>query len=280
MRVLNKGWIVRRVSLVGVLALLLSTGHAEELLPEKPSPAEMAVLPEYCKARSQDTHSAEFEAWEKRLGQKFLGIHHYCFGLNFVNRYFTAHERRRRDYYLGQAVPAMDYVMKDMPDSFPLAGEMYLNRGYAYKLMGNKAQAMSDFNKAVALGPRQPQAYSRLIEAYLETKNKAKALEVASKGLAQLPGNKLLQRKYLELGGKEPFPKPIEDAATAKVGQAAQVDQAAAADSSAKPAAPGDAAKSAADSGAKEGKAGEANSDAPKPAPIGVPGNPYCRFCP
>jgi tetratricopeptide (TPR) repeat protein len=274
------------MSILGVVAaLLLSTSHAEELLPEKPSPAEIAVLPDYCKARSLDPHSSEFDVWQKRLGQKFLGIHHYCFGLNYVNRYFTSRERHRRDYYLGQAVPAMDYVMKDMPDSFPLAGEMYLNRGYAYKLMGNKAQAAADFTKAVALGPNQPQAYARLIDSYLDSKNKAKALEMASNGLAHLPGNRLLQRKYLELGGKEPFPKPVDGTATAASKEAApaQADKTAGTDSSDTPAAqatPGDVGKSAQESGPKDVKPGDADSNAPKPAPIGVPGNPYCRFCP
>jgi tetratricopeptide (TPR) repeat protein len=241
--------------------------QAEERLESGINPAEMATLPPYCKARVSP-NTAEFESWHKQLGPKFMDIHHYCTGLNYINRYFKSRDNTLRKYYLSRVIPEMNYTMKDLPPAFPLAGEMYLNRGYGHRLSGNKATAMMDFIKAVELGPKRPQAYSRLIDSYLEAKNKAKALEVASSGLAHLPDNKMLQRKYLELGGKEPFPKPVSDP-PAKTEAAMQPEA---------PAVP--ASSPASMINKPETVASEPVQTEPAKERIGSPSNPFCRFCP
>lgn len=286
MRLVREDWKVRVLAVSGALfvALFISVSHAEEVLGDKPSDRELMALPEYCKARMNE-HSPEHEAWAARLGPHFLEIHHYCFGLNYLNRYFGAQSERVRKYYLGQAVGKMSSVIDHVSDSFPVAGEMHLNRGYAYKLSGNSAAAIADFIKAVQLDPKLPQAYVRLIDSYVESNNKAKALELAMSGLSHLPGNKTLQRKYLQLGGKEPFPKPVEEKAATESKPVAPnpAGNAASSDASVKSefaVEPGAVSKATQASGAKDADKANANSSPPTPAPIGAPGNPYCRFCP
>lgn len=284
MKLCRQGCIGNRIGLIGLVAILLApASHAEAPLGERPSAAELAGLPEYCKARLQDAHSPEYQAWAERLGHKFLGMHHYCFGLNYINRYFTTSSPRWRGYYLSRVLPEMDYVMKDMPDTFPLAGEMYLNHGDARSLMGNKAAALADYSKAMEIDPRQPQPYYRLIEYYAEAKNRAKALDVASKGLTHIPDSALLQKKYLQLGGKKPFPVPVnpddssQDAAPTSNKNATPSNASTKSDNAI---VSGKAPQSAPDMAGKDSKANDPDSGASKPSPIGEPGNPYCRFCP
>ena len=264
--------------------LLIFSMHAQggELLPFMPSASEMALLPEYCKARFTDQHSPQYQAWTQRVGPKFLSIHHYCAGLNYINRYQRLVNDEKRGYYLSRAVPEIDYVAKNMPADFVLAGEIYLNRGIAYKLMGNNAAAARDFMKALERDPKQARAYLYLSEIQMKSGSKDKALELVSIGLKRAPGSKALQRKYLQLGGKEPFPvaettptAPV----TAEQGEAppALVETpevsapAAEVTPTPEPSAPAKAAN--------EAENPSTDGEVRRPA-IGAPGNPYCRFCP
>ncbi len=247
--------------------------HAQgELLPFMPSPSELALLPDYCKARFTEQHSPEYQAWAERVGPKFLSIHHYCAGLNYINRYQRLVNDEKRAYYLSRAVPEIDYVAQAMPAGFLLAGEIYLNRGIAYRLMRNDAAAARDFAKAIEHDPNQVRAYVYLSEFHARTGKKAQALELVSLALQRVPGNKALQRKYLELGGKEPFP----------VGESTQVAPVSAVQGEASPAQVEGSEASAPAAPAKTTSETEnppVDAEANRPA-IGVPGNPYCRFCP
>jgi len=269
-------------------ALLMIWGlhvHAAELLPSRPTVPEMALLPEYCKVRlTEDQGSLEFRSWMQRLGPKFLGMHHYCNGLNNINRYLYRVADKKRGYYLSRVLPEMDYVAKDMPPDFPLAGDIYLNRGIALQLMKKDALAITDFNKAIKHDPKQIRAYLEIADIHSKTKNNVKALEIITNGLRQVPDSKRLQKRYLELGGKEPFPSPVVDPVTRTENSSVSQTNKAEPDSSVSKPDAGLAQQSAPQSvpedDGKDAKTIERDSSSPKSAPIGVPGNPYCRFCP
>lgn len=251
---------------VGVL-LALAGAHAHAVEPWAPSDAEMASLPPYCKARMKSGQgSSDYRMWEGTLGKDFLHTHHYCAGINFVNRYYRSRSPQDKRFNLNQAQNNLQYMVTNADPGYSLMPDVYLNLGLVYSLMNQPAQAVTHYNKAIELNPRQPKAYSALSDYYVKTKQSAKALEVVTEGLRYNPDTKSLQRRYTELGGKLPYPTPV--AAPAPAVEAKPEPQTGPASSDAAP-----AASSAAD------PAPPAAAPAAEPK-IGSPTNPYCRFCP
>jgi len=137
-----------------------------------------------------------------------------------------------------------------------------MNRGIAMSMLQKPGEAVGNLRQAIEMNPRLPRAYMTLADLYDQQKNRGKALETVTAGLRHNPDAKSLQRRYTELGGKLPYPVPIEPAAAAPAKADEVAAPAAAEPAVAAPVAATPAAEPAA---------------APK---IGSPTNPYCRFCP
>ncbi len=245
------------------LSLAVTTATADvSVLPEAVSDAEMARLPDFCAARMKTPWgSPESRAWAARIGENFVDFFHYCAGVNFVNRYWAASNPRQRSHYLQRADANFSYVVKALKPDFTMGAELFTNRGEVYKLMGRRADAIKDFRQATKMNPAFVRAYLQLADVLAENKDRTHALEAVSEGLRHVPKSTALQRRYLELGGKEPFPAPVVD-------KEAPVPAASPAPQPAEPVpAPVDAAPQ------------PATPNVAPPA-IGTPKNPYCRFCP
>ncbi len=234
------------------------------VLPEAVSDAEMARLPDFCAARMKTPWgSPESKAWVGRIGENFVDFYHYCAGLNFINRYWTAADTRQRTHYLQRADANFSYIVKALKPDFTMGADLFTNRGEVYKLMGRKADAIKDFRRATSIDPAFVRAYLQLADVLAGNKDRTHALEAVSEGLRHVPKSTALQRRYLELGGKEPFPTPVvnKDVTTSPANperpSTEPVPAAVHVESAPQPAAPGGVA----------------------PA-IGTPKNPYCRFCP
>ncbi|MHB8760548.1 MAG: tetratricopeptide repeat protein [Thiobacillus sp.] len=249
-----------------VLAALLPLPAA--LAVWAPSPAEMAALPPYCAARFNEGSPA-FRSWRTSMGSDFVHLHHYCAGINFINRARASVSAARKDMLVA-AVREFDYVLDHVSSGFHLRSEILMNRGVALSLLKRDGEAIGNLLEAIKLDPRQPRAYSALADLYGK-QNPGKALEAVSEGLRHNPDAKALQRRYTELGGKLPYPAAI--VAPAPVAPSEE-----AAGAAAEKAAP--AADSAAAIAPAAAPAPAPAQDAPAPAKIGSPTNPYCRFCP
>lgn len=227
------------------------------------------MLPPYCAARF-DEKSEAFKSWKSSMGQDFIHVHHYCAGLNFVNRArgMVSSDKDRRGT-LEAALRNFDYMLAHTAPDFSLRPEILMNRGIALSMMNRTGEAIGELLKSIEADPAQPRAYLTLAEMYEKQKNRAKALETVTEGLRHNPDIKSLQRRYTELGGKLPYPEPIRTAPVA-----AQAD---------KPGdVPGDAPAAAAGSTppVAGGTPATSTGDADAPPKIGSPTNPYCRFCP
>jgi len=229
----------------------------------EPTPAEMATLPPYCAARFSQGSDA-FKTWQATMGYDFIHIHHYCVGLKLLNHArgtFTS----RKNETLGAAVREMDYVLTHAAPDFYMRPEILMNRGIALSMMKRDGEAVSNLLQAIELNPRQPRAYMTLADLYDKMKNRGKALETVSEGLRHNPDTKSLQRRYTELGGKLPYPAPIQPAQAAEKPATTPAD-----------AAPSAVTKAPAEPDKSESAAAPASAEPPK---IGSPNNPYCRFC-
>lgn len=246
---------------LGVLLLIPMSGWAVDSFA--PTPAEEAM----CQARVYS-----------RLGprdQNTMHMHHYCSGLRFLNRaYASLGDKKDARYNAERSISNFDYVLAHTEASYYMRGEVHLNRAQALKLVGRKAQAMADYSKALQYDISSPEAYQALADHYVETGNKAKALEMATEGVRRNPGSKGLKRRYTELGGKLPYPEPLAKQVTATPD--AQVAADVQAPSQPAAAAPPEASVPA----GATGKAAEGVPTPPASPKIGSPTNPWCRFCP
>lgn len=237
-------------------ALLLTAMPVWAILPPGITPAEKAM----CQARVYS-----------RLGERnenTMHMHHYCNGLRYLDRAYSAmSDKRDMNHYLTNSINNFDYVLAHTKEDFVMRGEVHVGKARALKLLGKKAEAIAEFNKALRYGPGAPDAYQALADHYLETGNKAKALEMATEGLRRNPDSKGLKRRYTELGGTLPYPAPIAPA---------MVEE--------------QAAKPVDTTASTPSMPAEPTQNVPEtvtpvveplaPPKIGSPKNPYCRFCP
>lgn len=247
------------------MLLLLAAGAPAALAVDtglRPNAAEMMRLPPYCQAKfNAPTSSAEWKSWRAQIGENFIDLHHYCAGLNYMNRYWGARSAPDRSFYLQRALTNFDYMVKAEKPDFALRVELYSQRGEVNKLLRKPGEAIKDFNTARSIDPKAVKPYLQLADLYVATKAPARALETLTEGLRHAPDSTALQRRYLELGGKKPFPDPI-------VAKAAEAQ--------AEPATPSPASEPA--TTVESGP--EPTAPATAAPAIGTPTNPYCRFCP
>lgn len=225
----------------------------------RPNATELMSMPPFCAARLNAAQgSPEWNAWRERIGENFADIHHYCFALVAVKRYWGARTRQDRGFFLQRALNNYNYIVNAAKPDFALRAEVHSGRGELFKLMRQPGEAVKDFNQALAINPKLTKPYLQLADLHEAGKSTARALETITEGLRHVPDSKALQRRYLELGGKQPFPEPLVAEMPEPVSPPPEEMAASTAE---KPAEPAPAT----------------TIDAP---PIGTPGNPYCRFCP
>ncbi len=233
-----------------------------------PSETEMRVLPQYCVVKfKSSTSSVEWKNWRDQLGPNYIDIHHYCAGLNFINRYYAVAARDKAGMLQG-AKRNFEYMIRAAKPGFPLHADMYLQHGITLRLLKQPGGAVKDFQKAIEINPRLTRAYQELITLYKANKQTAVALETAVAGLRQNPDSKALQKQYLELGGKLPFPEPATAVAETPPANAAEPA----------PTAPSTTAPAVTETAPVATTPPPDQAEPPRA--IGMPGNPYCRFCP
>jgi tetratricopeptide (TPR) repeat protein len=241
-----------------------------------PNDSELRSLPEYCQVKlRQKPGDAGYSTWLGILGPDFIHTHHFCAGLNFINRHYKARSAYDKKYYLTAALPEFGYMVTHAAPTYSLMPDVYMNRGVALSKLGRDGEAIVDFQKAIELNPKLPRAYAMVGDYYAERKLTNRALAAITEGLKQAPDSKMLQRRYLELGGKKPFPEPYAPPASEQLDTAQHGSQTSP-----------NQTKGTADTTKEttvqpEVKAAETDpTTSPPTQPIGTSSNPWCRFCP
>ena len=194
--------------------------------------------------------------------------HHYCDCALLKNRSYnyTSKNKEGLKGKIKDAIDGCNYMLGHYPNH-PARAELHYYKGTALAISGNNLAASSEFIKALELKPKLMYAYSALSDIYVKQDNKKRALDIITEGLKQNPSTTFLQRIYLKLGGKEPFPTPYQavekDKTITNVELATTVE---------KPIQP-----------LSEKIPDNINSGKPVDQSdiiIGSPSNPWCRFCP
>lgn len=97
-----------------------ATGHTQS---KEFTPYDWATLPKYCDARIRGDEAAK-RMWSDQLGAEiFVHVHHYCFGLHYLNKAKFTFDKRKKNEAINQAIGQFDYVLTRWPKSAPLHAE-------------------------------------------------------------------------------------------------------------------------------------------------------------
>lgn len=265
--------VAQKLSLVVLLACYGSTlVFAQTAMQGYPRDDEIKMLPPLCLIKLRKEKSPEYQVAQETYGPDFMHVHHYCAGINFINRYYRATSSQDKRFVLQEAMGNLSYMVKHAQPDFVLMPDVYLQRGITYSLQKKTGEALADMQKAIELNPKQARSYSVLADLYEDLKLRDKALATVSEGLRHLPNSKLLQRRYDALGGKKPYPEPIAPEAAPETSEAKPKEDALS------PAAIRAKREGDAQAPAASTEAGAAPAATP-PTVIGTPRNPWCRYC-
>ena len=188
--------------LVVIISLFLFFPLNSNAIQRAPTESEMNLLPKYCAVKYKYEHrkTPEVKYWKKTLGDNYGDIHHYCNGLNFINRAYKSKSLGERKDWVNKAIGEISYVIKAAKPGFPLLPELYLNRGKAYELKGELVEATKDYKKSIETKPDYSKAYVYYFDLLFERqKDYAQAEKVLEEGLKKSPKSKALKRRWKRL---------------------------------------------------------------------------------
>jgi tetratricopeptide (TPR) repeat protein len=152
--------------------------------------------------------------WSSVMGETFIHMHHYCYGLMDFNRAtLLAREPHVRKFYLQNAINEFDYVLARAPQSFVLLPEILAKKGETLIRQGRGALAVEPLERAMELRPDYWPPYAHLSDYYKDAGDPKLARQVLERGLSNSPDAKGLQRRLAELdaGPGKPKSSPSPD---------------------------------------------------------------------
>lgn len=227
---------------------------------------ELSILPPFCQTKlSSSSSPADQILYSGKVGPDWLHIHHYCFALNFINRYKRSISNKGdQRFYLESAMGEFEYIFTHSSPTFWMRPEMHVQKGKLLAAAKRNVEAVNEFEQALQKNPNYVEAYAALSDLYNNTGQKSKSITAVEQALQRAPNHKSLQRQYKQLTGKIFTPPPT-------VEPVAQI-----------PPTPIPVVETAVTSGVSSTttQAVPASSPVVVPEKIGTPTNPYCRFCP
>jgi len=175
--------------------------HAVENLV--PTARELTALPEFCKLKFRkggEDRALGISIW----GQQFSNVHHYCFGLNWMNRYYKRVATPEAKRTLNSAILEFTYMVDHLYVNEPLAGEIMMNRGVAFMAAKRDADGLKDLYKAIQYNPNLAKAYRTIARYYEKNGRRENAVEILAEGLKHVPKSRSLRRLYKKYGGHLP----------------------------------------------------------------------------
>lgn len=172
---------------------------------------ELRALPRVCLAQSQINNQLQFPAvpeqerkqWALQLGEKdYASYHHYCWALLDIRRANAANTPAAKTHNYGNAVDNFDYVLRSASARFPLLPEVYLQKGFTLRLLGNDADAAREFMVSIKLKRDYTPAYAALVDLHLDLGSRDAAEAVLKEGLSHAPNSKILAQKRVEIDAR------------------------------------------------------------------------------
>jgi len=172
-------------------------------LDKPPTAAEKKAWPKVCQDRweyGDNRKSPVVAKWRDILGEDYVHLHHYCLGLNYVNRANRSwNNKQNKSYFLRKAVGNLEYMVTHTKQSFVLRPDVYVQLGKVYVQQGKIGDAIAQFQNAIRLKKDYSKAYIALSDLYKNNNNPSEALKVIEEGLIYSPDSRSLKRRQRKL---------------------------------------------------------------------------------
>ncbi len=184
------------LGLICVITLIYSQGVCAAM-----TDAELARLPAYCKARSGKGTPAEKKYWSKRMGRdNFIHMHHYCGGLNLLNKSYGVVDKDTKERFLQRALHQFKYMQRMTSKDFYLRSEIANKAGNTFLRLGNVGESIREFSNGIKLNANYVLNYVGLSKVYKKYDDITKARGILEQGLKHNPSSKLLKKRLKRLG--------------------------------------------------------------------------------
>lgn len=266
--------VMSKYLLLGLLGCFGMMPMGNALAKELWSPitaAEVQVLPPYCKEKI--TGVSDGINYASQYVGGWADLHHYCYALNNINRYYGTFDQNARRFYLNGVLGDFQYLFSHTAPDFWLRPEMHTQKGKLLVSAKRGGEAAAEFLMAIQENKNYAPAYVALSDFYRNLGQKPKALSTVEDGLKYAPDDRVLVSRYRELTGHAFVPPAVS--ATPSEGKASGVKTDA--NTAIQPAVSIPAPASEGTVAPVATQPAPAAEDSPK---IGSPTNPYCRFCP
>ncbi|WP_198245561.1 tetratricopeptide repeat protein [methane-oxidizing endosymbiont of Gigantopelta aegis] len=144
--------------LINLSLLLISTASFAEYAF---SVSEALQLPPFCRGLSIQNFQADAKKLKKNIRVPGQHTQHFCHGMKSI---------LRRNY--DTAVSEFEYVETHSTKKHALIPATHLYKAEALGKLGKISAALNEYNKAIKLKKKYPQAYSRLANFYLSLNQK------------------------------------------------------------------------------------------------------------
>ena len=172
-----------------------------------PTVLELKFLPPYCTTRfkwlSGQADPKEVVKWQSILGGAFVSLHHYCIGLNCLNRVDKGIGDKRT--LLEEALGEFQY-MQGIPADNALRPEVEYNLGLVLYRLDRIPQAIGQLLKTIQMKPNYERAYLLLSFCYLRLGDGTSAAQALQVGLTRVPDSRALRDALNEMNSKKKEP--------------------------------------------------------------------------
>lgn len=175
---------------------------------------EYQALRSWCVERNK--HKDDL-AWQSANNPKnYFHFQHFCSAMRAMDKMYSARNRQEVQYSVSLVQQELGYVITHVPVEHSLMPEVYALRGKA-EFFGNAiSKAEVSLVRALQLDPNHVGAHITLVDLYIDTKRKDKAIEAIRAAIAVAPEHKGVRHKAKELGVDVPEivaqEKKLEDA--------------------------------------------------------------------
>jgi tetratricopeptide (TPR) repeat protein len=196
-----------RNSLLFSGALALATFANAEFKPENITPGEVALLPPYCidtetMSDNDPRYAPRAKVWKQQLGETFLALHHYCWGLVRLSRGKRAGvSPQESQWHFSTAVREYQYVLDFAKPGFLLTPEIELRIGEAHLELKDYKSAVEAFSRSLNAKVDYWPAYERWAGVLSRLGKKREALQKLEEGIRIMPSEPALVLAYEKLGG-------------------------------------------------------------------------------
>ncbi len=182
---------------------LISTKCAFAVKPFAASDAEVAVLPKYCEVKlrkERPSYEQQHNYWSNIFGKDdWNNMHHYCYALYHINRYYSELRPADRRHYAKVAINNLDYVINRATPNFKFLPEILVKKGTILSSIGEKNKAIMLFNDAIRINPKYAPPYKKLSQIYIDNNQFNEAKSILEKGIKNIPKSKSLKRRLRRL---------------------------------------------------------------------------------